>query len=196
MDDIEKTLARMDERIKAGDSQMALAKTAYLSQEQETAPFLLFLMGDSLEEIADKTNYPKEILAVTAKQYGWIARKDAFAKEGRSVPAEIQKNLVNSLLVATYIAVQQELSLVMRGERDPAQTKFVPKNIGALQTLIQMVNTVNNIENKTKAPTIKGNNVQVNFGPGEAQPSVPQTKEELLRAMADQAEPPRRKSDE
>lgn len=200
MSDLDDILRKIDEGAAKGDSTMVAVRGRYLSQENETGPFLLFLMGDTIEQIADKTKTPKEVLAVTARQHNWLARKEAFAASGRNVPGEIQKGLVNMILATTYLAVKDELAMVMKGERDPSQTKFVPKNIAALQTLIEMVNTVNAADDgkqRTKAPSISGDKVQVNiYGDGtvEAKPQ-PTTKADVLRRLADAAEEPRKRGE-
>jgi hypothetical protein len=181
MDELTQILARIDEGASKGAREMVLVKTRYLSPDVETAPFLLFLMGDSIEQISDKTKYPKEVIAVTARHYGWVEKREAFVKQGRNVPNEIQRHLVNTILATTYMAIQQEMALVLRGERDPSQTKFIPKSINALQSLIQMVNTVNQIEAKSPSMPIKGENIQVNILQGEGSLS----KADMLKRLAD-----------
>ncbi|CAB5221094.1 hypothetical protein UFOVP244_81 [uncultured Caudovirales phage] len=182
MDELTEILAKIDDGASKGNREMVLVKARHLSPDIETAPFLLYLMGDSIEQISDKTKYPKEIIAVTARHYGWVEKREAFNKQGRSVPNEIQRHLVNTILATTYMAIQQEMAMVLRGERDPSQTKFIPKSINALQTLIQMVNTVNQIETKNPSmPPIKGENIQVNILQGDN----PLSKADILKRLAD-----------
>lgn len=199
MTDLEQILQKIDQGAAQGDTSLIALKSRSLSLETETGPFLLFLMGDSITAIADKVQYPKEVLAVTARTNNWVERKAAFTATGINVPGEIQKNLVNMILATTYLAVKGELAMVMKGERDASQTRFVPKNIGALQTLIEMVNSVNSLESdgkgKGKTPSISGDNVQVNIYGEGAKPEVPQSKADILKAMAGAVVEPRKREE-
>ncbi len=184
--EIETVLAEVDKAIALGDQTLALAKAFPLSQESETAPFLLFLLGETLEQISEKTNYPKETLALTARKYNWISRKTAFAGEQETVVSQIQKNIVNTLLVASSIAIQKELAMVISGEIDATQCKFIPKNVSGLRQLIDLSNIVNRIAAPGSVP-IHGENIQVNFGTTPDAGGA-KTKAEMLKMLADSVE--------
>ena len=135
-----------------------------LSPEREAGAFMLYCCGDDFESISLKTNFPLDIIYVTAAHYGWDIKAKALRSEsGDFNPVNIQKNLANSLLIATYMSVQEELKDVLAGKKSASDCKLIPNNIKSLQTLMDMVSNVHN-------PGVAGNqgtvvhaqNVQIN----------------------------------
>lgn len=184
MDEIEQIITKMNAAIARGDQTMAIAKMHPLSDGAELGPYLFFLMGETIQEISDKTGLPKEILALSARKHNWAERREKFTGNGRTVPQEMQRQMANSLLVATFMAVSEEVKGVMSGEIHPSQAKFIPKNLNGLQTLVQMVTAISSAEEPKKGSTvIKAENIQMNFS-GEA----PKSKKDLLQELAESIE--------
>lgn len=190
MNEIDEILTRVDERAKAGDRDMIVVKSSPLSEERETASFALYLTGLSIHCIAEETGIPKEVLAVTARHRNWIGRRKAFARDSEDIGSEMYRRFVNTVYAIASFGAQRELRMVLRGERDPAQCRFIPKTLDGMKEAFEEYQRVNKIEAPT-APTanISAKNVQVIFG------EKPLTKAELLERLANHANIPDRPED-
>lgn len=144
-------------------------EASQLSPDKEGGPFMLYIMGDSIDTIATKTSYPIEIIQLTAIYYRWPQKAksihDMSVDNGDGDPAmkKVQKDLVNQILIATYMATQKELGDVIAGRKDPRRCRLLPNNIHSLEKLINMANLANSpAVQEVKANTIiQGQNVQV-----------------------------------
>ena len=116
-----------------------------LSPEREQAPFLLYLFGDSVSEIAFKQSIPKDIIEVTAAHYHWEEKRQAFAGSGLSLVSELQKKIANTLLVTAYMAMLKDLAEVSAGTKDGKDCLYIPKSIAGLQQLTEFVDKANGI---------------------------------------------------
>ena len=154
--------------------QASVGALSFLSPDREAGPFMLFCCGESLEEISVKTNVPMPILLVTAMQYNW-ADKSAILRQD---PADIQKSLTNSMLVATWMAAKEQLAGVLSGKIKASDCSLIPKNPAGVEKLMQMVNAVNGIQAAPTTPSapisVTANNVQINQTPT----NTPQVSEE------------------
>ena len=135
----------------------------YLSPEREMGPFLLYSVGDSLETVAVKTNLPKDVILCTAIQYRW-QEKIRYLKRDTLNILEVQKDLANTLLVATYKSILSDLGEVIAGKKDASEVGLIPKNITTLEKLMAMVKAVNAPEGAPINTTnvIHAQQVQVN----------------------------------
>jgi hypothetical protein len=117
---------------------------APLSPDRESAPFLLYCCGDDLELIAAKMTLPRDVITATAIQYRWPEKAKLMRKDGNAaVPNDLQKDLVNSILVATFVAMQRELSEVVSGKRLAKDCALIPSSPAALEKLMNMITTLN-----------------------------------------------------
>lgn len=148
-----------------------IASNHFLSQEKEVGPFMLYLLGDDIEAVAQKCGYPKDIVLATAVQYRWRDKREALIQKGKEseLIKEVEKNLVNSLLLVTWRVITAEVGAVMSGKLDPAQSKFVPTSMQALERLLGMVERVNklmatDVPQEPQKPTtvVHAQNVQIN----------------------------------
>lgn len=115
-----------------------------LSPDRESAPFLLYCCGDDLEMIAAKMTLPKDVITATAIQYRWPEKAKLMRKDGNAaVPNDLQKDLVNSILVATFVAMQRELSEVVSGKRLAKDCALIPSSPAALEKLMNMISALN-----------------------------------------------------
>lgn len=115
-----------------------------LSPEREAGPFMLYCCGDDLETIALKTNFPKDILYVTAIHYDWDNKAASLRSDSKDFnPINIQKDLAHSLLVATYMAAKEQLQDVLAGRKSPSQCPLLPKNMHSLEKLMNMITEMN-----------------------------------------------------
>jgi len=141
--------------------------TAPLNNEREGGAFLLYLMGDSLEEIATKTGTPKDVILLTFIKYQWSAKKDIVLAAGmEKVVENINKDLANSLLIATHKVVKDQIAQVLSGKIAPEKCTYIPKSLNGLQQLIEMTSKVNNLiqdgEKKQGNTIVQAQSVQIN----------------------------------
>jgi hypothetical protein len=160
------TLNLPEEQVKRIESSIDKRQILPLPSEKETGLFLLYAMGDSIESIAEQTSLPKDVVALTAATYDWEA-KCLEIKKYRSGDKldEIQKDLINTLLMATYVSMKRELALVIAGKKDPNEVLMIPKKIDGLKSLIDLVNSVNDPEKikiATGGTVVHAQNVQIN----------------------------------
>lgn len=155
---------------------------SYLSPEKEAGPFLLYCCGDDLERIATKTSLPLEVIFLTAIYYRWPEKAKLLQKDitAQSIQG-LQKDIAKSLLVATYIAMQKQLGDVIAGRVDPKSCGLIPKNMQALDRLMNMVNEINEgpRDNNTGGTrtTIQAQNVQINNNSNSETKKIEEPKE-------------------
>lgn len=173
MDDIKALVAKNDldlqpDQVKRLTTLLHQKGISYLSPEKEEGPFLLYCMGDDLTTIALKSNFPSDIILLTAIRYDWKSKALLLNKVRGQTSLEIQKDLANTMLMATWVSIQRELGQVISGKLSANDSKLIPKNAKALSELMDMVNKVNGVgEKPVPAPAgtvIHATNVQVNQG--------------------------------
>lgn len=156
---------------------------SYLSPDKEEGPFLLYAMGNDFETIALKSNYPIDVIYLTAMRYDWKNKITLLSKIKDLTPQEIQRDLANTLLMATWISIQRELGEVISGKIEANRSKLIPKSTKALNELIDMVNKVNGIGEQNPAPiSVNAQNVQINTHSGNDQEHI--DKIELLKRIS------------
>lgn len=169
MDDIKSLVVRNslqlpDDQVKRLTTMLYQKSLSYLSPDKEEGPFLLYAMGNDFETIALKTNYPIDIIYLTAIRYDWLGKATLINKVKNLSPAEIQKDIANTLLIATWVSIQRELGEVMSGKKAAKDSKLIPQSTKSLSELIDMVNKVNGLsEVKAGAGStiVNATNVQI-----------------------------------
>jgi len=154
-------IERRDELIR----QIRRNTISQLSPEKEAGPFALYMLGDSIEAIALKTNYPIDVICLTAIYYRWevkVGELRALMESEDPVKA-FQKDLANLLLVATLTSARKQLGDIIAGRADAKSSFLMPKNIAGVERLMAMINSLNE---KPEAPqtSITATNVQINQG--------------------------------
>lgn len=115
-----------------------------LAPEKEPGPFLLFCTGDDLETISAKMNMPRDVIVATAIQYRWPEKARVLHRDKPGiVPADLQKELANTILVATVVSMQKELGEVIAGRKDAKDCPLIPSSPAALEKLMAMVTALN-----------------------------------------------------
>jgi len=166
---------------------------SHLASEKEGAPFLFYLMGHDFQSISKKTNIPVDIIMLTAIYYNWPQKaggvREIMSKEDSAeVVKSVQKDLANTILVVTKLAMEQQLADVVSGKIKPSQCRLIPNNIHSLQKLMEILDTlnakpeVNNIGGSTQS--INGQNIQINNYIQESEKSREKTKEEKEAMIA------------
>lgn len=132
--------------------------SAPLSPDKEVGPFMLFLIGADVEEVAVKTGYPKDVVLLTAIQYKWQEKRDMLIESGKEAELikDMEKGLVNNLLLATYHKITREVAEVVSGKRE--DSVYIPKSIQSLQRLLDMVEKANKL-GIVDAPSVVGGTV-------------------------------------
>jgi hypothetical protein len=155
---------------------------APLSPDKEIGPFLLFCTGDDLQTISVKTNYPIDIVIVTAIYYRWYEKAAKLGLTDSDATIEtIKQDITKTLLVATSVSVKKMLGDVIAGRTEGKDCALIPKNVSALMTMLSA------LEGKKEEPAgkgsvtnIKAENVQIlNPGPEKEE------KGEVVRISAD-----------
>jgi hypothetical protein len=161
------------ERVNSLVNSLRQRSVSYLSPEKEGGPFLLYCCGDDLEKVALKTNYPIEVILLTAMQYRWNTKASLLQKTLSDANLlDIQKDMAKMLLIATHTTIQKELGDVIAGRLDPNKSSLIPKTIKGLNELMTMVNgitdKINDLNNPPQQPqaaiTVQATNVQINQG--------------------------------
>lgn len=155
-----------EEQIKRIEGAVEKRQIAPLPAEKEVGLFLLYAMGDSIDSIAEQTSLPKDVVALTAATYDWDTKCIEIKKyrNGEKID-EIQKDLINTLLMATYVSMKRELALVIAGKKDPGEVLMIPKKIDGLKSLIDLVNSVNDpdkVKIASGGTIVHAQNVQIN----------------------------------
>jgi hypothetical protein len=145
---------------------------SYLSPDKETGCFLLYACGSSYEEIAIKTSYPVDIIMLTAIYYRWWEKVATLGIiDTNNSTSELQKDLLNTLLVATSVSIKKQLGDVIAGRIDAKHCPLIPKSPLALKQLMDMINEMNAPKEEVKPQTvIHGTNVQVNMSENKVEP--------------------------
>lgn len=187
------TLIKQNDLALAIDDQTRLIRLCqekaitYLSIEKESGPFLLYAVGDSISTIAVKTNLPKDVILLTAIYYRWSEKVKFLQKDGLD-PEFLQKELANTLLVATYKSMIDDLGQVIAGKKMAKDVGLIPKNMAALNALMEMVSKINAPKELPTQPTqttvIHAEQVQVNqqLSPSEVKVMDPK-RLEMLKAI-------------
>lgn len=185
------TTDRVD-RLKA---QLAARQITYLAADKEAGPFLLYCCGDDIDTIAAKTNVPKDIVAVTALHYRWADKAAVLVGDkGAGGAMAIRREMANTLLIATFVAMQKQLGEVVAGRADASTCPLIPTSLGALEKLMAMVEAVNKPATaepaKTHTTIIHAENAQVNQQPQPIQLTSPAKPDRLaaLRAIGEEKE--------
>lgn len=183
-----------DVDVKRLENLMERGITAPLNSEKEGGAFLLYLMGDSLEEIATKTGTPKDVVLLTFLKYQWLSKKDVVLAAGmEKVIESINKDLANSLLIATHKIVKDQIAQVLSGKIAPEKCTYIPRSLHGLQQLIEMTSKANNLiqdgEKKQGNTIVQANNVQINQSLETPKEEVRRvSREDRLAKLAEQQE--------
>lgn len=154
------------ERVTSLLSLLQRGSISYLSPEKEAAPFLFYSCGDDLTTIALKTNYPLEVIQLTALKYRWPIKAKELANEAGKIGLEgIQLDIAKSLLIATNILMQRQLADVIAGRAKASECPLLPKNIHGLEKLMNIITSLTAPKDDGgKSPmSITGQNIQVNL---------------------------------
>jgi hypothetical protein len=166
--EIRTQLASLPEvEIKRLESLVARGITAPLTPEKEVGPFLLYIIGDSLEDVATKTGTPKDVIYLTYVKYGWAEKKNHLSSSGMDkVIEQLNKNMVHHVLVATFKVLTEQIGKVMSGEMPHEKCSYIPRSLHGVRQLIEMAEQVNNIvkdaDKKPGNTIVQANNVQIN----------------------------------
>lgn len=139
---------------------------SWLSPDVQFSFYTWFAIGKTLQEVSELTEYPYEIIVLTALKYDWIAKREA-GKAGKELVEQVSIENVNNTLALTKLAIDQEIREVMSGKKDARQSMYVPKNSSQLKEFLTLVAQINNVQNMLSAPpkapqVVVQNNTQVN----------------------------------
>jgi hypothetical protein len=137
-----------------------------LSPDKEAGAFMLYCIGNTFEEIAIKLTLPLDLILTTAIQYSWFEKTRLLKKSPDTASVEMQKDLVNSILVATVISMQRSLGEVISGKLDAKDCPLIPNSPAALEKLLTMSANLNAPPSADKGSTqttvITTQNLQIN----------------------------------
>ena len=150
-------------------------QTAALTPDKESSPFILYVLGNSIEDVSVISGIPKDVIYLTYLQYNWELKKDELCKKGNTtIINALQRNLVNHLLAATHKSILAQVGKVMSGEIEAKDCPLIPKSIKSLKELMELVTAMNNMVASNEKPTtvVNAQNVQINQGVEEKK-SIP-----------------------
>jgi tetrahydromethanopterin S-methyltransferase subunit G len=168
----------------------------YLSPDKEVGAFLFFMLGDDIPAVALKTAVPEDVIVATAIQYKWEEKKSALKLGEGDAVNQIQKQMINMILAATFVSVQSQLSEVLSGKKLAKDCGLIPGTVMGLERLLEMVALVNGAKvAQPEGTNIHAQNVQIVNNP--VAPQIPeqlitqddiektkQRKAEMLEALA------------
>jgi len=141
-----------------------------LSPEKEGGPFLFYLTGSDLKTVSQKSNIPYDVICLTAIHYNWPdkarnVRGLIESEDNGDYIKAIQKDLANTILIVTKLAMEKQLADVLSGKLKPNQCRLIPNNIHSLQKLMEILNTLNGVDEASipkSGSIVTGKNVQIN----------------------------------
>jgi hypothetical protein len=153
-------------------------------------PFLLFLLGDSIEQVAETTGTPADVMYLTAIKYCWPQKRDELAKMGQAnLIAQLQKHTLNKILVATSMVIDKQLKDVISGKLPAEKCSLIPRNIHGLGALMEMITAANQEPPAPQPPAqttvVQATNVQIN-----QQAALPEKPDRMtsLKALAGESD--------
>lgn len=154
------------EIVKRVEGLVQRGQTAPLTSDREWGPFILFVLGDSIEEVSQKMNIPVDVLYLTAITYHWKEKKTKLMEKGESqLIALLQKKLVNQLLVATQASIAKQVGEILAGRMSPDKCPLIPKNLNGLKLFMEIVSEINNLTtdntSNSSKNVINAQNVQI-----------------------------------
>jgi hypothetical protein len=172
-----------DKKIQELNQAIARGTIGPMTADKEGNLFLLYAMGDSIDEITDSTGYPKDIILVTAMRYDWpTRRKKMRLTTPEDTATDISKKIVNGIQMATWLAVKEQIADVVSGRKRPSQCSLIPKNIHGLQKLMEMITVMNNPAVASIRPggtVVQAENVQINHNHNLPAAEIPKEMIEL-----------------
>lgn len=170
MDDVKALVAKNSiglppEKIAAISNLVARGSLGYLSPDKEAGPFMLFLSGSSLEDVAKATSFPVDVIYLTAMRYNWPEKAEAMRKDKIENGVDvIQGEIVKLITTATYVTLQKQLADIIAGRADYRDCPLLPKNIHGLEKLMNMIESMKPKSQDVQAPvSVSGQNIQINF---------------------------------
>jgi hypothetical protein len=120
-----------------------------LDAEKEVGLFCLYLMGDSYENISEKTGWSLDTVAITALKYRWYEKRGACSVTNESEGAQqVLKGMLSNMLAATAHEISRQTKDIMSGKIDASECKIIPKGVRELQQFVQVVSQVYQLESK------------------------------------------------
>jgi len=165
---IEVSLAELapPEIVKRINGLLIRGQTAPLSADKAQDLFILYVVCGSLEGVAKQAGIPLDVMFLTAAQYNWKQKRaDVLVAGEAALMGQVQKNLVNQLLIATQSTILKQVGDVMSGKIAPEKCPLLPRSLHGLKLLLELVKEVNQVNQPQTTNTtnvIHAQNVQVN----------------------------------
>lgn len=161
----------------------AANQTSWLPQEKEVGPFLLFVLGDSLDDISSKCGIPKDIVFLTYLKYNWEDKRVELSKQGNvSVISALKKRTLNYLMLATSSVIDKQVAQVLSGALPAEKCPLIPRSLHAYKLLSELHDEVNKepvVQQPSTTNVIHAQNVQVN----QQLPAAKEPEVDKLHAM-------------
>lgn len=150
------------------------SSTTPLASDKESKVFPLYVLYGDIIQVASIIEVPLDVVKTTAERFNWEERKQALmeTKGASGLVTDVQKDLANTLLMATAVFYKKELGDLIMG-RDKASDRLIPKSMQALSALMEMVASLNGLGGKVETPirgtVVNAQNVQINQSVGTDQ---------------------------
>lgn len=142
-----------------------------LSTEREQGPFMLYLLGNSYLDIASQSGWPLNVILLTSLKNKWFEKKSMLELEDQKEAARhVIKQAVNAMLATTTAVIMKQMQQIMKGELDPAECKYIPKDVYGMEKFLSVAQQLHKLTEKSDNKSIHNINVQVaNLPPGVRQ---------------------------
>jgi hypothetical protein len=147
-----------DEDVKIAQRSNEKGTAAKLSNEKETGPFYLYIMGDSYAQVSEKTGWSREIIIITALHNKWHSKRLALdLADNKESVKHVLKSSMTALLAASAHAITQQSRDVLSGKTAIEDAKFIPKNMKDLEKFVQIMDKVYQLTENFEQPAIQVN---------------------------------------
>jgi hypothetical protein len=133
-----------------------------LSAEREQGPFMLYLLGNDYQSIAEQSGWPLNVILFTALKNNWFEKKQMLDLDNQKEAARyVIKQAVNSMLATTTAVIMKQMQQIMKGEIDPADCKYIPKDIYAMEKFLSVAQQLHKLTEKSESSSVQNINVNV-----------------------------------
>jgi hypothetical protein len=134
-----------------------------LSSEKEQGPFMLYLLGNNYNQISEQCGWPINTILLTAIKNQWYEKKNLLAlNEDKEAAKYVLKSAINAMLATTTAVIMKQMQQIMRGELDPSECKYIPKDIYGLEKFMSVVNQLHKVHGDDKENgTVQNVNVNI-----------------------------------
>lgn len=141
-----------------------------MSSEREQGPFMLYLLGNDYQSISEQCGWPLNVILLTALKNQWFEKKRILdLGDQKEAARHVIKQAVNAMLATTTAVIMKQMQQIMKGELDPADCKYIPKDVYGMEKFLSVAQQLHRLTEKSDNSNVHNINVNVaNLPPGSA----------------------------